>query len=106
LQNRLVTKATGTTPLERWNGTKPNLKNMAIFGSIVYAHVPKELRRKLDVKAKELKFMCIAGDAKGFRLLDPATDKIITSRDVKFAKVHSGAMPMIESNLGGNFQGD
>jgi len=106
LQNRLVTKATGTTPLERWNGTKPNLKNMAIFGSTVYAHIPKELRRKLNVKAKELKFMCIADDAKGFRLLDPTTDKIITSRDVKFANVHSCALPMIESTLDGNFQGD
>jgi len=58
---------------------------MAIFGSTVYTHIPKELRRKLDVKAKKLKFMCVADNAKGFRLLDPATDKIITSRDIKFA---------------------
>lgn len=32
--------------------------------------------------------MCFADDAKGFRLLDPATDRIITSRDVKFLDEH------------------
>lgn len=57
---------------------------MVIFGSRVYAHIPKEMRRKLNVKAKELKFMCLADDAKDFNLLDPTADKIITSRDVKF----------------------
>jgi len=87
LQNRIITKATGTTPLKRWCNETPNLEDMIVFGSKVYVHVPKELRKKWDNKAKELRFMCIADDAKGFRLLDPNTDKISISRDVKFLEV-------------------
>lgn len=84
IQNRLYTKATGTTPYERWYNSKPSLQHMHTFGSRVCAHVPKELRRKLDDKAKELAFISYAEDAKGYRLLDTNTDKVIISRDVNF----------------------
>lgn len=84
IQNRLYTKATGTTPFERWYKKKPSLQHMHTFGSKVYAHVPKELRRKLDSKARELIFVGYAEDAKGYRLLNPSTDKVIISRDVNF----------------------
>nr|XP_034194548.1 uncharacterized protein LOC117610827 [Osmia lignaria] len=57
---------------------------MHIFGSKVYAHVPKELRRKLDDKAKEYRFAGYDEHSKGYRLLDTNTNKIVISRDVKF----------------------
>ncbi|KYM94363.1 Copia protein [Cyphomyrmex costatus] len=76
LQNRLYTRATGTTPFERWYGKKPSLQHVHTFGSIAYAHVPKELRRKLDEKAKEFVFVGYAENAKGYRLLDTSTNKI------------------------------
>lgn len=56
---------------------------MIVFGSKVYVHVPKELKTKWNNKAKELRLMCIADNAKDFRLLDPNTDKISISKDVK-----------------------
>lgn len=90
LQNRLVTKATSVTPIERWCGMKPDLKDMHIFGSKVYAHVPKELRRKLDDKAKEYRFAGYDEHSKGYRLLDTNTNKIVISRDVKFTDSTDG----------------
>ncbi|GAB1862403.1 hypothetical protein CAJAP_03482 [Camponotus japonicus] len=84
LQNRLYTKVTGTTPFERWYKKKPSLQHIHVFGSEVYAHVPKELRRKLDEKAKKFIFVGYAENAKGYRLLDMRTDRVIISRDVNF----------------------
>lgn len=76
LQNRLYT-TTGMTPFERWYKKRPSLQYIHIFGSKAYAYIPKELRRKLDEKAKELVFVGYAEDAKGYRLLDTRTDKVI-----------------------------
>lgn len=95
LQNRLYTKVTETTPFERWHKKKPSLKNIHIFGSKVYAHVPKELRKKLDEKAKELIFVGYAENAKGYRLLDTSTDKITLSRDVIFIDEDSKSSEVI-----------
>lgn len=50
----------------------------------MYAHVPKELRRKLDEKAKKFIFVGYAENAKGYRLLDTRADRVIISRDVNF----------------------
>lgn len=71
LQNQLVIKVMDITLIERWNGTIPNLKDIAVFGFKVYSHILKALRRKLDVKAKELRFTCFV-DAKGFRSIGPS----------------------------------
>jgi len=98
LQNRLYTKATGMTPFERWHKRKPSLQHIHVFGSKAYAHVPKELRRKLDEKAKELVFVGYAEDAKGYRLLDKSTDKVIVSRDVNFLEDGSEAKEVIIQN--------
>lgn len=50
VQNRVITRATNTTPLERWNGTKPNLKEFHIFGSKCFVHVPQEKGENLTTR--------------------------------------------------------
>ncbi|EZA62197.1 Copia protein [Ooceraea biroi] len=42
------------TPFEIWNERKPDLKHIRIFESTAYIHVPKQLRKKLDDKAKKM----------------------------------------------------
>ncbi|KMQ86103.1 retrovirus-related pol polyprotein from transposon tnt 1-94 [Lasius niger] len=50
-----------------------------------FAHIPKELRKKLDPKSQELIFVGYSNETKGYRLINPKNPrKIITSRDVKF----------------------
>ena len=52
LRNRSPTKAiSGLTPYEGWTGRKPAVNHLRVFGCVAYAHIAKELRRKLDSKA-------------------------------------------------------
>ena len=52
LHNRSPTKGvTDMTPFEAWTGVKPNVSHLRSFGCTVYAHIPKDERRKLDPKS-------------------------------------------------------
>lgn len=42
------------TPFEIWHGKKPDLSHIRVFGSVAYVHVPHQMRRKLDAKAKRM----------------------------------------------------
>ena len=54
LQNRSPTRAPeGITPYEAWNGSKPNVDSLRVFGCSAYAHVPKAERRKLEPKTRK-----------------------------------------------------
>ena len=86
LQNRLPTRATDKTPYELWYSRNPDVGNLHIFGYKAYVHVPKEQRRKLDVKANPFIFVGYSEESKAYRLLDPATKTQKISRDVTFLK--------------------
>ena len=45
------------TPFEAWMGEKPNVEHLRTFGCVVYAHVAKNERQKLDSKAR--KYICV-----------------------------------------------
>ena len=55
---------------------------MRVFGCLAYAHVPSQQRTKLDAKAVKCIFIGYSPDSKAYRLFNPATNKVITSRDV------------------------
>lgn len=82
LQNRLPTEAKELTPFELFNDTKPKVSHLHVFGEKCFVHVPDVNRRKLDPKSIPRIF--VGYDSKAYRLLDPSTDKITISRDVKF----------------------
>ena len=46
LKNRSIASGLKKTPYEYWNGRKPNLEHIRIFGSPAMVHVPKEKRTK------------------------------------------------------------
>lgn len=49
--NRCSTKVVkDKTPIEAWNGMKPSVSHLTVFGCICYAHIPAEKRTKLDEK--------------------------------------------------------
>lgn len=84
ITNRCPTSAVqeNKTPYELWNGRKPDVAKLRIFGSTAYLHVPKELRSKLDPKCK--KFYLVGYTVNGYRLWDMAKKKIVVGRDVVF----------------------
>ena len=85
IKNRSPTNALiNKTPYEAWNGKKPNVDHLKVFGCTAYAHVPKDERKKLDSKAKKCIFLGYGSNVKGYRLYDVKSRKVIISRDVIF----------------------
>jgi hypothetical protein len=87
LLNRLPTRALQhKTPYEVWHGYKPSLQNLKVFGCLCFTHIPQVKRDKLDRKAEAGIFVGYSNVTKGYRVYQPATEKIIISRDIKFVE--------------------
>ena len=69
---------------EAWTGMNHSVFHLKFFGCVAYAHVPDELRRKLDKKGKKCIFVGYSEDTKAYKLYDPVARKVIISRDVQF----------------------
>ncbi|MCO5554156.1 hypothetical protein L7F22_007682 [Adiantum nelumboides] len=76
---------TRLTPKEAYLGIKPNVSTLKVFGCVAaYMHILDEKRRKLDVKSERCVFTGYDMYSKGYRLVNPDTNKIHISRDVIF----------------------
>jgi transposase InsO family protein len=71
-------------PQEAWSGTKLNVSHLRTFGCIAYAHIPFELRKKLDDKSEKCIFSGYSETSKAYGLYNPISTKLILGRDVKF----------------------
>ena len=82
LSNRLPSRALdGKTPFEAWFGYKPDVTHLRRWGCVAYAHIPDQLRKKLDVKAHQGIFVGYDNPNGTYRIFDPATNKIISTKD-------------------------
>jgi len=52
-RNRLPARGLSMTPIEAFYGEKPDLSTDRTFGSLVYVHVPDDLRAKLDSRTEK-----------------------------------------------------
>lgn len=84
LINRTPTSGSNVTPEEIWCGRKPDLSHLRIFGSKATSQIPKEKRKKLDVKAVEAILVGYGTNVKGYRLFNLETNEIFYSRNVTF----------------------
>ena len=84
LQNRLPTRSTQKTPFELWHGFLPYIGHLKVFGAKAFSYIPKQLRRKLDCNAEEGILIGYSTTTKGYRILNPLTEKVTISRSVKF----------------------
>jgi len=83
--NRCPTKAVmNRIPEEAWSGQKQTVTHMRVFGCVAYAHVPDQLRKKLDNKGEKCVFIGYCDESKAYKLYNPSTKKLIISRDVQF----------------------
>jgi hypothetical protein len=71
------------SPYELWMGKKPRIQHMRIIGSVCYAHVPVQKRRKMDKKATKGYLLGYDGDER-YRIYVKETSTVICSRDVVF----------------------
>jgi transposase InsO family protein len=65
LLNRSLTKTLTTTPYEKWNGRKPDLSNLRLFGNTAYSKILGPLK-KLEDRSK--KFIFVGYAPNGYRL--------------------------------------
>lgn len=73
----------GKTPYELWFNKTPDINNLKIFGSEVYAHIPQEKRRKWDQKGRKGFFVGYSEETKGYRIYFGGRE-VSLSRDIIF----------------------
>ena len=84
IRNRCYNSRTGKTPYECLTGTKPNLSNMHVFGSLCHAYVQN--KTKLDARAKEGIFIGYDRSSPAFLVYYPDQNTIKKARCVKFSE--------------------
>ena len=72
------------TPEEAFSGEKPKVSHLRIFGCLVYIHIPKEKRTKIDPSGRKGIFVGYSDTSKAYRIYFPGFKKIDISRDVTF----------------------
>lgn len=85
LLNRLPTKAMGDcTPYEAWNGRKPHLGHLKVFGCNANVRPIVPYLKKLDDRSQKMMYLDVEEGSKAHRLYDAQNNKIVVSRDVVF----------------------
>ena len=69
---------------EAFTGLKPEVGHLRIFGCLVYIHVPKEKRMKLEPSGKKGTFVGYNESSKTYKIYIPGSRQIEVSRDVTF----------------------
>ena len=73
------------TPHEAFTGNKPSLAHIRTFGCKCWVHIPDELRKKLDAKSVECRFLGYASNRRAFVAVDTKNyRRVFESRDVFF----------------------
>ena len=85
VQNRCPHSALNSkTPEEVFSGKKPDVSHFRVFGSLVYFHVPKEKRSKLDAFEKKGMFVGYSETSKACRIYVPSERELEICHDVTF----------------------
>ena len=72
------------TTHEVWNGKKPSLTHLRVFGCDAYVHIPKENKSKLDKNIEKCIFIGYKDGMKGYKIWSLGTKNVVYSRDVVF----------------------
>lgn len=71
------------TPFQLWHNKDADIHKLKEFGSIVYTHIPKEKRKKLEKKAT--KCLLVGYSDNGYRVFNTETKNVQVSRDLVFS---------------------
>ena len=74
----------GDIPKRIWTRKFIFFEHLRVFGCKAFVHVLRDEWSKLDNKTKQCIFLGYSNEEFGYRLWDPATKKIIRSRNVVF----------------------
>ncbi|KAL0641392.1 hypothetical protein Bca4012_102577 [Brassica carinata] len=74
------------SPFEVLNKAKPHIDHLRVFGCLCYVMIPGERRNKLEAKSTKAMFIGYSITQKGYKCYDPATRRVMVSREVKFVE--------------------
>ncbi|GFV43749.1 retrovirus-related Pol polyprotein from transposon TNT 1-94 [Trichonephila clavipes] len=102
--NRICHKDSNKTPFEKYSGRKPSVLHLKPFGCLAYAGVPKQIRKKFNMRAKMGIMMGYAQRTKGYRIWLIDENKLVETINVRFDKNKRGInfRQKVNSNLGYN----
>ncbi|GFS58009.1 retrovirus-related Pol polyprotein from transposon TNT 1-94 [Trichonephila clavipes] len=102
--NRICHKDSNKTPFEKYSGRKPSVLHLKPFGCLAYAGVPKQIRKKFDMRAKIGIMMGYAQRTKGYRIWLIDENKLVETINVRFDENKRGInfRQKFNSNLGYN----
>jgi hypothetical protein len=83
-------------PQESWSGTKLNVSHLRTFGCIAFAHIPSELRKKLNDRSEKRIFVGYSETSKAYRLYNLISKKLILVEMSNFLKISSGVSLKID----------
>jgi hypothetical protein len=85
LQNKSPHRALGRkTPEEAFNGSRPDVEHLRIFGCSTFSHVPSEKRTKLDPTTERGMLVGYSEVSKAYMIYIPALRRVVVRRDVRF----------------------
>lgn len=84
----------GKSPFEVWTGKKYDIHGLRAFGTEVYAHIPKEKRKKWDPKGEKGMMVGYEEDVKGYRIYYPEKNVVETKRDIVFLQEEEKEKPL------------
>ncbi|GBO17322.1 Retrovirus-related Pol polyprotein from transposon TNT 1-94 [Araneus ventricosus] len=87
IRNRCPTRGLqdeNQTPFQKLIGKKPTVKHFQTFGQKAFALNKQPQKGKFDARSTECIFIGYSDENRVYRLFDSQTNKVITSRDVKF----------------------
>lgn len=67
---------------EAWSDIKLHVDHFHVFKCVAHVHVLDSHKKKLDNKSFKCVLLGISEESKAYRLYDPVSKKIVTSRDV------------------------
>ncbi|GBN67062.1 hypothetical protein AVEN_256505-1 [Araneus ventricosus] len=90
-------------PFEFYSGWKPSVSpHLNKFGCVAYVGVPKQTRKKLDIRAK-LGIMCgYARTTRGYRILFLEDQRVIETINVRFDEIERG-IDLVQDSKGSSF---
>ncbi|GFX13389.1 retrovirus-related Pol polyprotein from transposon TNT 1-94 [Trichonephila clavipes] len=102
--NRICHKDSNKTPFEKYSGRKPSVLHLKPFGCLAYASVPKQIRKKFDMRVKMGIMMGYAQRTKGYRIWLIDENKLVETINVRFDENKRGInfRQKVNSNLGYN----
>jgi len=83
--NRSPTRSLANmTPFEAWHGKKPNVNHLKTFGCVAHVKLVGPGLNKLSNRSKKMVFIGYESGTKGYIFFDPATNRLVVSRDAIF----------------------